>query len=70
MSAYIKKRLLGFIIVLVGVSILSFLLITLFNTDSAELIARKSSITATDQMIEQVQIELGLDKPMITRCKA
>ena len=67
MSVYIKKRLLGFIVVIAGVSILSFLLIALSNTDPAELIARKSSIAATDEMVEKVRVELGLDKPMITR---
>lgn len=67
MSVYVKKRLLGFLIVIAGVSILSFLLIALSNTDPAELIARKNSIGATDEMIEQVRVEFGLDKPMITR---
>lgn len=37
------------------------------DTDPAELIARKSSIGATDEMIEQVRVELGLDKPTIIR---
>ena len=67
MSVYIKKRLWGFLIVIVGVSILSFLLIALSDIDPAELIARKSSIGATDEMIEQVRTQFGLDKPMITR---
>ena len=67
MSVYIRKRLLGFLIVIAGVSILSFLLIALSDIDPAELIARKSSIGATDEMIEQVRAQFGLDKPMITR---
>ncbi len=67
MSVYIKKRLLGVLIVIIGVSILSFLLIALSNTDTAELIARKNSVGATDEMIEQIRFEFGLDKPMITR---
>lgn len=67
MSIYIKKRLFGFIVVLTGVSILSFLLIALSNTDPAAIIARKSSGGATDQLIEQIRIELGLDKPLLTR---
>ncbi len=67
MSTFIKKRLLGFFIVIAGVSILSFLLIAMSDTDPAELIARKSSIGATDEMIEQVRVELGLDKPTIIR---
>ena len=67
MSVYIKKRLLGFLIVLVGVSILSFLLITLSGTDPAEVVARKNNAGATEEMIEQVRTELGLDKPLPVR---
>ena len=67
MSVYIKKRLLGFLIVLIGVSILSFLLITLSGTDPAEVVARKNNAGATEEMIEQVRTELGLDKPLPVR---
>ena len=67
MSAYIKKRLFSFIIVLAGVSILSFLLIALSGTDPAEVIARKNSVGATEEMIEQIRAEMGLDKPLYVR---
>ena len=67
MSVYIKKRIFGFIIVLVGVSILSFLLIALSGIDPAEVIARKNSVGATEEMIEQVRAEMGLDKPLYVR---
>ena len=67
MSAYLRKRLLSFFIVLAGVSILSFLLITFSNTDPAEVIARRNYSGATEEMIEQVRIEMGLDKPMAKR---
>ncbi len=67
MSAYLRKRLLSFFIVLARVSILSFLLITFSNTDPAEVIARRNYSGATEEMIEQVRIEMGLDKPMAKR---
>lgn len=67
MSVYIKKRLLGFFIVIIGVSILCFLLIALSSTDPAEIIARRGAIGATDEMIEQVRTDLGLDKPLLIR---
>lgn len=67
MTVYIKKRLLGFVIVLAGVSILSFLLIALSGTDPAEVIARRSSVGATDEMVQQVRVEMGLDKPLHIR---
>ncbi len=65
MSAYIKKRLLGFLVVLAGVSILSFLLIAVSNTDPAEVIARRSTGGASEDMIEAVRVQLGLDKPLL-----
>lgn len=67
MSVYIKKRLWGFVVVLVGVSILSFLLTTLSGTDPAEVIARRNSIGATDEMIQQIRMEMGLDKSLYVR---
>jgi len=67
MVAYIKKRLWGFIVVLVGVSILSFLLIALSGTDPAEVIARRNSTGATDEMIQEIRVEMGLDKPLVVQ---
>lgn len=67
MSAYIKKRLPGFLAVLFGVSLLSFLLIALSGTDPAEVIARRGSGGATEEMVEQVRVQLGLDKPLLAR---
>lgn len=64
MREYIAKRIIGFVAVLIGVSMLSFLLIALSNTDPAEIIARRSGGQVTQEMIEQVRGELGLDAPM------
>ena len=50
-----------------GVSILSFLLIAVSNTDPAEVIARRSAGGATEEMIEAIRIQLGLDKPLFVR---
>ena len=67
MPAYIKKRLLGFFVVMAGVSILSFLLIAVSNADPAEVIARHSAGGATEEMIGAIRIQLGLDKPFCVR---
>lgn len=67
MKRYIIKRLLGFLVVLVGVSILSFLLVALSGNDPAENIARRGNINATSELIEIVREEMGLDKPLIIR---
>lgn len=50
-----------------GVSILSFLLIAVSNTDPAEVIARRSSGGASEDLIEAVRVQLGLDKPLFVR---
>lgn len=57
----------GLIVVLVGVSVLSFLLIALSGTDPAEVIARKNSPWATEEMIQRTRVEMGLDEPLIIR---
>lgn len=67
MKAYLGKRLAGFLAVLIGVSILSFLLIALSNTDPAEVIARRGNIGANDELIEAVREEMGLDRPLPVR---
>lgn len=53
--------------VMAGVSVLSFLLIAVSNTDPAEVIARRSSGGATKEMVEAVRSQLGLDKPLFVR---
>ena len=50
-----------------GVSILSFLLIAISNTDPAEVIARRGTVGATDEIIETARVQLGLDKPLFVR---
>lgn len=60
MAAYIRKRLLNFIIVMLGVSIFSFCLIALSGTDPAKVIALRSNSGASEAMIEQVREDLGL----------
>jgi len=67
LNTYIRKRLISFIIVLIGVSILSFILITLSNKDPAEIIARRGMVVANEDMIEAVRVELGLNKPIVVQ---
>ena len=54
-------------IVLIGVSVLSFLLISLSNNDPAEIIARRNNIGATEEMIEVLREEMGLSGTMPTQ---
>lgn len=61
MKQYILKRAVSFVPVLIGVSILSFLLIAFTGKDPAEVIARRGALNATPELIEQVRAELELD---------
>ncbi|MDI6600427.1 MAG: ABC transporter permease [Thermoanaerobacteraceae bacterium] len=60
MTGYIVKRLLQLIPVLIGVSIVVFLMIYLIPGDAAEVIAGP---TATAEEITNIRIKLGLDQP-------
>ena len=64
MKSYIRKRLVGFLIVLIGVSMLSFLLLAVSDRDPAEIIARRGNLHASEETIENIRTELGLDKPV------
>ncbi len=61
MFNYIAKRLLQLIPVLVGVSVVVFLMIYLIPGDAAEVIGGP---TATAEEITNIRVKLGLDRPM------
>lgn len=67
MKRYIIKRAISFIPVLIGVSILSFLLIAFSGKDPAEAIARRGDLNATPEIIEQVRVEMELDGNLLER---
>jgi len=67
MKQYIFRRFLMFLLVLAGVSVLSFALIGLFGRDPAEVIARRTNINATYEQIAEVRKNMGLDKPLPLR---
>lgn len=67
MKEYLGKRLFGFFIVLIGVSILSFLLVAMSGKNPAEIIARRGNMNATPEMIQAIEQEMGLDKPLPNR---
>ncbi len=61
------KRLLNFILVIWGVVTLSFSLQVFTGTDPAEMIVRKNYLFATEEQIQAVRVELGLDAPFRER---
>ncbi|MBQ6888479.1 MAG: ABC transporter permease [Lachnospiraceae bacterium] len=67
MKLYIIKRVASFVAVLIGVSMLSFLLIAFSGKDPAEVIARRGDLNATTELIEQVRVEMELDGSLAER---
>lgn len=64
MFTYIRKRLLNLIIVLIGVTLLSFLLSNLSSVDPAEAFARRSILNPTPAQIEEIRQKMKLDLPL------
>ena len=63
----IPKRLIGFVIVLIGVSILSFSLSAISGVDPAEAIARHQIFNASPELIERIREEYNLDRSIVER---
>lgn len=62
MTGFVLKRLLGMIPMLVGVSILSFLLMQLSPGDP--LAAQRGNPQVPDALIRQIEVQYGFDQPM------
>ena len=63
----ITKRIINFILVIWGVVTLSFCLQVFTGTDPAEMIVRKVNVFATEEQIQAVREELGLDASFLER---
>jgi peptide/nickel transport system permease protein len=63
----IISRLLQMVIVLIGISFLTFLLTYLSPGDPARNIYTHSGVMPTSEMIEEMRRNLGLDKPFLTQ---
>ena len=60
-SARIVKRIITLLIVILGVVTLSFCLQIFTGTDPAEMLVRKTTLFATEEQIQAMRVELGLD---------
>ena len=67
MKNFIIKRLMSMIPILIGISFLSFVIINLSPSDPAEVALRVNEIVPTEESIEAMREELGLDKPFFER---
>ncbi|MFZ5646701.1 MAG: nickel/cobalt ABC transporter permease [Bacillota bacterium] len=64
MKRYILMRLAGLVPVLLGISIVTFILVHLVPCDPAEVYLRLSQIPPTPEMVAAVRADLGLDSPL------
>ena len=64
MIRYIRNRLIGLIIVLIGVTMLSFIFSNISNVDPAEALARRNMLNLTSEQIEEIREEMGLNLPI------
>lgn len=68
MKSYIIKRLLAMIPLLIGISFICFVFINLIPSDPAEVALRiNQTPVVTEEAIEQMRIELGLNDPFLIR---
>lgn len=64
MIIYVYKRLKGLVIVLIGVSILSFVFANISSVDPAEAYARRHISNPTSDQIEKIREDMGLNLPL------
>ncbi|AXN40997.1 nickel ABC transporter permease [Peribacillus butanolivorans] len=64
MSWFIFKRLTSLIPILLGISLITFILLHLIPGDPAEAYLRASHIPPTDETVAALRVELGLNKPL------
>ena len=64
MLRYISNRLIGLIIVLIGVTVLTFIFSNISTVDPAEAFARRNILNLTPMQIEELREEMGLNLPV------
>ncbi len=64
MLRYISNRLIGLIIVLIGVTVLTFIFSNISTVDPAEAFARRNILNPTPMQIEGLREEMGLNLPV------
>jgi peptide/nickel transport system permease protein len=64
MIAYLARRLVQSLLILIGVSIITFALLYLLPSDPVRQIAGRS---ATPEAVENIRHELGLDQPFVVQ---
>ena len=65
MKHYILKRLLQLIPILIGITLLSFLLMHIASADAIDVMEQNTGGILSEEAKEEVRRELGLDKPLL-----
>ncbi|MCG5030037.1 ABC transporter permease subunit [Mesosutterella sp. OilRF-GAM-744-9] len=67
MGAYVLRRLLHMVPILLGITFIAFILISLSPSDPAEVALRLNDVEITPEVLEHTRHELGLDRPILER---
>ena len=67
MLRLILKRLIFLIPILIGISMISFLITSLSPSDPAEVAIRVNAMVPTPELVAETRSEMGLDRPIIVR---
>ena len=67
MLRLILKRLIFLIPILIGISMISFLITSLSPSDPAEVAIRVNAMVPTPELIAETRSEMGLDRPIAVR---
>lgn len=67
MTHYILKKISSFLVVLVGITFISFVLSYLSPSDPAEILLKKKGGIVSEEVIRQKREELGLDRPFLVQ---
>ncbi|MBG9912035.1 nickel transporter permease NikB [Bacillus xiamenensis] len=67
MTSYLLKRILLLFPLIIFITFFAFVLLTIRASDPAEVALRVNQVTPTEEMIESMRQELGLDQPFFIR---
>ena len=67
MKKFIIKRLVQLIPIIIGITLLSFLLVNVSNTDAIDMLEANRGTTISEEQKNELREELGLDQPVIVR---
>lgn len=67
MKKFIIKRLVQLIPIIIGITLLSFLLVNVSNTDAIDMLEANRGTAISEEQKNELREELGLDRPVIVR---